>query len=101
MKYNKKIIAQYEKYLDNENFKVLVLDDEGYFNVHVLSEKYKDYELNTLQLQEPKECIKNPKKYFNNAKLIEYLMNFFIWDRFYDEGIFNGYVKIEFEKHEV
>lgn len=97
--FNKPILYQYKKYLDNEQFKVIVLEDEEYYNIHILSEKYKSDELNTLQLQEPKESIKEPNKYFNNARLISYLMDFFIWDRFYNEGIFNGYCVIGFDKH--
>jgi len=97
-KYNKKILFEYNKYLDNEYFKVIVLKEKEYFNIHIISEKYKDEELNTLQLQEPINIIKNPKKYFNNERLISYLMDFFIWDRFYNEGIFSGYTIIKFDK---
>ena len=83
MKYNKEIIKEYTKYLDNEEFKVYVLDDEKYFNIHVISDRFKDEELNTLQLQEPKESVN--KDYFSTQRLITYLMDFFMWDRFYNE----------------
>jgi hypothetical protein len=97
-KYGKKIIASYDKYLDNERFEVIVVDDNDYYNIHVISEKYRDDELNTMKLQEPKDCIKDIK-YFDNAKLISYLMDHFIWDRFYDNGIFCGYTTIKFDSH--
>lgn len=100
--YNKEVIAKYEKFLDNEQFEVVVLEDntssdDVYYNVHVISERFKNDELNTLKLQEPKSYIGNPTEYFNKARLIGYLMDHFIWDRFYDEGIFSGYVHAEFE----
>lgn len=103
-KYNKKVISYYSKVLDGENFEVYVLDDKKYFNIHVISDKYKGDELNTLKLQEPKEdLLKEVKnldgwdKYFTKSKLIGYLLEHFIWDRFYSEGIFTGYVVSEFE----
>lgn len=105
-KYGKKVVSEYEKYLDNEQFKVIVTYDpeadstkETYYNIHVISERFKDDELNTLKLQEPKSAIENPKEYFNNARMIGYLMEHFIWDRFYNEGIFNGYVVSEFDSY--
>lgn len=82
-KFNKKVIAQFEKRLDGENFEVFVLDDGEYYNVHVISERFKSDELNTLKLQEPKEYV--TLEYFSQAQLIAYLMEHFIWDRFYGE----------------
>lgn len=53
-KFNKKVIAHYEKQLDNENFEVYILEDklawdgkgyndgqEGYYNIHIISENTK------------------------------------------------------------
>jgi len=98
-KYNKKVIASYEKTLDNETFQVYVLDDNNYYNIHVISERFKDDELNTLKLQEPKECIGNVSEYFDNSKMISYLLEHFIWDRFYSEGIFTGLVEVSFDNY--
>ena len=39
--------------------------------------------MNTLKLQEPKESVNID--YFTTQKLISYLMEHFIWDRFYPE----------------
>lgn len=104
-KYNKKVISHYQKFLDNENFEVFVLDDKDYFNIHVISEHFKDEEMNTLKLQESKEDIKRNIKniksysdYFTKEKLISYLLEHFIWDRFYNEGIFNGFVEVSFDE---
>ena len=105
-KYNKEVVAKYEKYLDGEYFEVIVTnedtysDGEKYYNVHILSEKYCKDELNTLFLQEPHSCIENPKEYFSKEYLVSRLMEHFIWDRFYDEGIARCSVDIEkFEEH--
>lgn len=97
-KFGKKIVASLEKYLDNEQFEVIVVEDDDNYNIHVMSEKYNDDELNTMKLQEPKDCI-DSIAYFNNAMLISYLMDHFIWDRFYNEGIFTGYTTISFDNH--
>lgn len=96
-KYNKNIIASYSKNLDNELFEVFVLDSGDCYNIHVISEKYKQDEMNTLKLQEPKEYIENIREYFDNARLIGYLLEHFIWDRFYSEGIFTGSIDISFD----
>lgn len=96
-KYNKEIVTSYEKDIDGENFEVLVLDDGDYYNVHVISERYRDDdEMNTLISQEPKECVN--KDYFTTQYLIGELMNYFIWDRVYGESMendFSAYVTIE------
>lgn len=83
IKYNKKVITSYSKFIDGERFSVYVLDDNEYYNIHVISESYKQDEMNTLKLQEPKESVN--LEYFTNARLITYLMEHFIWDRFYNE----------------
>ena len=61
-KYDKLILAKYTKRIDNEDFEVVVLLDLytakqrkqygsiGYYNVHIISERFKDEELNTLDL---------------------------------------------------
>ena len=82
-KFNKKVIAYFEKFIDNENFEVFVLKDKEYFNIHIISEKFQKDEMNTLKLQEPIESVN--AEYFTDAKLISYLMEHFIWDRFYSE----------------
>jgi viroplasmin and RNaseH domain-containing protein len=97
-KYNKNIIASYEKTLDNETFQVYVLDGKDYYNIHVISERFQDTENNTLKLQEPKERIEKVSEYFDIPKMISYLLEHFVWDRFYSEGIFTGHVEVSFDK---
>ncbi len=106
-KFKKKVIAHYEKYIDGEQFEVFVVDEakqcsdgDKYYNVHIISEKYQSDELNTLTLQEPHSCIENPKEYFDRRYMIGALMEHFIWDRFYDEGILSTSVKVhEIDEH--
>jgi len=106
-KYNKTVISYYEKFLDGENFEVYALDNGKYIDIHVISERFKDDKLNTLKLQEPKQDLMNTcknlssyKDYFNKDRMIGFLLEHFIWDRFYNEGIFSGYVVSSFDKHE-
>ncbi len=90
--YGKKVIASYEKFIDNEQFTVIIVDDDyntvnGYYNIHILNESIKDEEFNTLFLQQPKSEIKSPIDFFDKKYMIGVLMEHFIWDRFYDEGV--------------
>lgn len=96
-KFGHKVIAHYEKALDGEEFVAVVTDNGDYYNIHVISERYKADEMNTLKLQEPKDCV--GIEYFTKAKLASYIMEHFIWDRFYDEfGAAGIYVEIESEE---
>lgn len=84
-RYNKKVLAHYEKELDGEEFAAIVLMDDSneYYNIHVISERFQSDEINTLKLQEPINCV--TLESFTAAKLAGYIMEHFIWDRFYDE----------------
>ena len=93
-KYKKKVIAHYEKTLGRADFEVYVLDDVDYFNIHIISEKYRKDEMNTLKLQEPKEVVSNPTEYFDIKYMISRLMEHVLWDEFYDEGIISAEVII-------
>ena len=100
-KYGKEVIANYEKIIGGELFECYVINEDRlcgdgnkYYNVHIISDGFKDDEMNTLKLQEPHNCIDNPKEYFNKKYMIARIMEHFIWDRFYDEGILNVGVEI-------
>jgi hypothetical protein len=98
--FDKEIIAEYSTTLDGEYFSVYVCHSKqkDYWDIHVISEKYKNDETNTLKLQEPKECVN--KEYFTEARLICYLMDHFIWDRFYSELQENDISAfVDYEKH--
>lgn len=112
-KFNKPIIAQYENYLDGEQFEcIIVLDKkawdgngyksepEGFYNVHVISERFASNEINTLKLQEPVSCIPDPQEHFDIKYMIGAIMEHFIWDRFYDEGVCSTSVTVhEINEH--
>ena len=50
--------------------------------------------MNTLRLQEPHSSIESPKEYFDKKYMIGILMEHFICDRFYDEGVLSLSVTI-------
>lgn len=77
-KYGKNIVASFETVLNGNDYQCLVLDDDNYWNIHVIDEKFKDDELNTLKLQEPKEAV--TKEEFTNKILLGYIMEHFICD---------------------
>lgn len=99
-KYGHKVVAHYEKELDGEYFEVIVTRPKNYeyYNIHVISERYRDDEINTLKLQEHKDYVNDNT--FTAAKLASYLMEHFIWDRFYSEfGAAGISVSIESEEN--
>ena len=99
--YGKNLIASYKKNLDGEDFKVIIVDEnklcsdgDKYYNVHILCDTFNQDEMNTLKLQESHSAVENPKEYFDKKYMIGALMEHFIWDRFYDEGILSVGVKV-------
>lgn len=99
--YGKKVIASYEKIIDGEYFKVIIVDEnklgkdgDKYYNVHILCEKFRQDEMYTLKFREPHSLVENPKEYFDKKYMIGVLMEHFIWDRFYDEGSLSVGVKV-------
>ena len=106
-KYGNKVVAYFERFIFEEQFEVIVVDENKecsdgnkYYNVHIISEQFKDEKFNTLQLQIPHSCIKNPKEYFDTKYMIARLMEHIIWCEFYDLGVVSSSVKIhEIAKH--
>lgn len=82
MKYNKKILAQETIFYNNKFVEVLILDNKDYYNVHIIDEDYKDEEINTLKLQEPKEYI-TLEEITNPIKLECFALKHLLWDKFY------------------
>lgn len=81
-KYNKEILASKFVYYDNKCVEVLILDDEDCYNIHIIDEDFKDDELNTLKLQEPKEYIQLEK--ISDPISLECLgLEHLLWDKFY------------------
>ena len=82
MKYNKKILASKDVFYNNKYIEVLILDDGDYYNIHIIDDSFKDEELNTLKLQEPKDCI-TLEEITNPVKLECYALEHILWDKFY------------------
>lgn len=72
--YDKDIIIEHTMFIDGYYYTGYVLDGGDYFNVHVIDEYYKQDEMNTLKLQEPKEVnIELDKAYLTSIILEHYL----------------------------
>lgn len=67
------------------NIKVLVTEQpkdsngEEFFNIYILDDSFKIEPMNNLFLQEPKESIKNPTKYFNKMRLEMFALQHYLW----------------------
>lgn len=82
MKYGKTVLARQVVNYNYKDIEVLVLDDKDHYNIHVIDDGFRDEELNTLKLQEPKECVTIEKvtdKIFLESLGLEHLL----WDKFY------------------
>ena len=79
--YGKPVVAAYNVAYEHGPIECVVLDDGDYWNVHVIHPKYREDEMNTLVLQEPKDSVK--REYFTTQNLMEYIGEFVLWDLFY------------------
>ena len=93
IKYNKRILKQYTENVFGEYYTLYVLDDEDSYNIHIVTDKYVDDELNTLQLQEPKQNVSLNK--FNELYMTELILEFALWSKFYgyDNKVYQFEVK--------
>ena len=80
-KYNKKVLKMEEINLFNQDYIIYVLDAEGYFDIHIVNNEYKDEEANTLWVEEPKECI--TLEDLDEVYLYEEVVRFALWNKFY------------------
>ena len=106
-KFGKTVIASYERTIDDETFIVYVTEDkeknkkEKYYDVHLLCDKFQNDESNTLKQQIPYSAVQDATLYFDTAFLVGELMEHYIWDRFYDEGVLSLSVTVHaIEKHD-
>lgn len=84
--YGKKVIAEYSKILCGKEYKVVVLDDKDYYNIHVFCcDDFDKDESNTLFVRDSKDY--ENEIWYDKQDLIGYLMEFFIKHNFYEEGI--------------
>ena len=81
-KYNKEILAETSVMLDAETVEVYCLDGGDYYDIHTVSDNFKDEELNTLHLQEPKEAI-SLEAVTDKVYLTCMGLEFLLWQKFY------------------
>lgn len=99
MKYGKKILKQDTESILGEYYTLYILDNGNYYDIHIVTDKYKDEELNTLALQEPKQDISFNK--FDRLYIIKLILEFALWSEFYgyEDKVYQFEVKsiIDFE----
>ena len=81
MLYGKKILKQYEMNINSMDMELYILDDKDCYNIHILDDYYKQDEMNTLKLQEPKNCVTLDEldDIFCQSQLIEH----YLWHKNY------------------
>ena len=99
MKYNKRILKQHTENVFGEYYTLYVLDDKNNYNIHIVTAKYRDEELNTLQLQEPKQNVSFNE--FDELYITKLILGFALWSKFYgyDNKVYQFEIKssIDFE----
>ena len=98
--FKEKVVAHFDRYICDEQVEVFVTLPAGseYYNVYICNERYKTERLNSLYLQEPTKSVDNPEEYFDDAYMASRMMEYIIWDRFYDLGAPSVSVKISPEE---
>ena len=81
--FNKEVIAELEVDLFNRDYNIVVLDNEkqNMYDIHVLTDRYAQDELNTLFLQEPKDAVSVDE--FDRLYLTMIVTEFALWDNLY------------------
>ena len=79
--YGKEILKHYSFTFQGRLYTVYVLNDDKYYNIHIISKRYKEDELNTLCLQEPKDSVSIDS--FTDIKMACLGLEFALWDEFY------------------
>ena len=81
--YNKELIAELDVNLFRRDYKVIVLDNEkqNMYDIHIITDRYTEDELNTLILQEPKDAVSVNE--FDKLHLTMVAIEFALWDNLY------------------
>ena len=80
-KYGKKILKQLTLNVFGSYFTFILLEEGDYYNIHILSEFYRDEELNTLRYQEEKSYVSLDD--FDELKMTKDIIEFAMWNKFY------------------
>ena len=81
--FNKEVIAELEVDLFDRDYNIVVLDNEkqNTYDIHIITDRYVNDELNTLFLQEPKDVVFRDK--FDKLHLTMVTTEFALWDELY------------------
>ena len=82
--FNKEILRHYNFTFQGRFFTVYVLDGGEYYDIHILNDKFQENEINTLYLQEPKDCVSLES--LDDIKLACLGLEFALWDEFYGKN---------------
>ena len=100
-KYGKKILKVRGLMINNQEYLCYVLDDGGeYYDIHVVDDKFRDEEANTLKLQEPKDCVELERvtsKAFMFAQIAEHAL----WDLCYGDNGKHYDFSIDYEESDL
>lgn len=80
-KYGKKILKQLTLNVFGSYFTFILLEEGDYYNVHIISEFYRDDELNTLQYQDEKAFVSLDD--FDELRMTKDIVEFAMWNKFY------------------
>lgn len=81
--YDKEVITELDVNLFYRDYKIVVLDntEQHTYDIHIITQRYDESELNTLQLQEPQSCV--PIDKFDELYLTMLVTEFALWDELY------------------
>jgi hypothetical protein len=81
MKYNKRILKQHTERIFGKYYTLYILDDKDYYNIHIVTDEYRDEEFNTLKLQEPKKDVSLNE--LDELYMTKLILEFALWSKFY------------------
>lgn len=81
MKYNKKILKQHTENIFGGYYTLYILDNEDYYNIHIVTDEYRDEELNTLRLQESKQDVSLDE--LDDLYMTKLILEVALWSKFY------------------
>jgi hypothetical protein len=93
-------LAQRSIEVDGDEYTCFVLDDNDYYNVHVVDDHYHDDELNTLKLQEPKDVAKLDVV-TSKAFMLSQIMEHVLWHLCYGDNDKHYDFNIDYEESEL
>lgn len=101
-KYGKKVLAEHETTYDGFIIKVYICESkqEGYYDIHVIHPCYKDEENNTLELQEPKDCV-TLEEIVNPVQMECYALEKALWHKFYGKNNKLNTFSVTFDSEEL